>query len=141
MKEENFLRISKGLSQLKLRCLDLYNGYIMRTNIVWPRQNLDYTGLKKINRATEAQPFHFSNPHKWLPYKILCSKSVKNVQIDPQTTELYSLRCPWVNDTLVWETSYNSDIITLIRLDVFRNKYLVKFCPFINIYFLSNFAT
>jgi len=27
--------------------------------------------------------------HKWLPYQILDGKAVRNVQIDPQTTEIW----------------------------------------------------
>ncbi len=30
-----------------------------------------------------------SNPQKWLPYQIIFGKTVKNVQIDPQTTEIW----------------------------------------------------
>ena len=40
----------------------------------------------KVNRTAEAHPFRSSNHHKWLSYQILGSKTVKNVQIDPQTT-------------------------------------------------------
>ncbi len=43
-----------------------------------------------VNRTTEAQLFHSSNHHKWLPYRIIGGKAVKNVHIDPQTTEI----CP-----------------------------------------------
>ncbi len=44
------------------------------------------------NRTTEAQLFHSSNHHKWIPYQILGSKTVKNVQIGQQTTEIYPKR-------------------------------------------------
>ncbi len=43
----------------------------------------------KVNRTTEAQHFYSFNHHKWLPYQILVSKTVKNVQIDKQTSEVY----------------------------------------------------
>ena len=38
---------------------------------------------------TEAQPFHLSNRLIWIPYQILDIKTVKYVQIDPQTTEVW----------------------------------------------------
>ena len=38
--------------------------------------------------TTEAQRFHSSNHHKWLPYQILGGKTVKNNQSDPQTTDM-----------------------------------------------------
>ena len=46
-----------------------------------------YVYKNKVNRTTES---HFLSPnhHKWLPYEILGNKTVKNVQIDPQTTEI-----------------------------------------------------
>ena len=43
----------------------------------------------KVNRTTVALPFYSSYHHKWLSYQILGSKTVKNVQIDPQTTEIW----------------------------------------------------
>ncbi len=33
--------------------------------------------------------FHSFNHHKWRPYQILGGKTIKNVQIDPQTAELW----------------------------------------------------
>ena len=39
--------------------------------------------------TTKAQLFHSSNHNKWLLYRILDSKPVKNDQIDPQTTEIW----------------------------------------------------
>ena len=44
--------------------------------------------IQNRNRITEAQPFHSSNHHKWLPRQILGGKTVKNVQISPQTTDI-----------------------------------------------------
>ncbi len=41
----------------------------------------------KVNMTTEAELN--SLYHKWLPYRILGSKTVKNVQIDQQTTEIW----------------------------------------------------
>ncbi len=43
----------------------------------------------KVNRSTEAQLFHFSNHHEGIPYRILGSKTVKNVHIDPLTSEIW----------------------------------------------------
>ena len=37
--------------------------------------------INKVNRTTDAQLFHSSNHQKRLPYQILGSKTVKNVQI------------------------------------------------------------
>ncbi len=39
---------------------------------------------------TDTGHFHSSNRYNWLPYPILGCKNVKNVQIDPQTTEILS---------------------------------------------------
>ncbi len=47
-----------------------------------------YKTKTKVNRTTEAQIFHYSNHPKCLPYQILGSKTVKNIQIDPQTTDI-----------------------------------------------------
>ncbi len=44
----------------------------------------------KVNRNTEAHLFPTSNHHKLLPYQSVGGKIVKNVQIDPQTTEIWS---------------------------------------------------
>ena len=44
---------------------------------------------KKVIRITEAQLFHSSNHHKWPPRRILGGKTVKNVKIGPQTTEIW----------------------------------------------------
>ena len=43
----------------------------------------------KVNRTTEAQIFHSSSHHKRLPDQILGDKTVKNIQIDQQTTEIW----------------------------------------------------
>ncbi len=43
-------------------------------------------GLKTMSKG---QAFHSSNHHKWLSYQILGGKTVQNVQIDPQTTEIW----------------------------------------------------
>ncbi len=43
----------------------------------------------KVNRTKEAKLYPASNYHKWLPYQILGGKTVKNVDIDPQTTEIW----------------------------------------------------
>ncbi len=59
----------------------------------------------KVNRTTEA--FHSSNHHQWPTYQILCGKTVKNVQFDPQTTEIWPKELfvmlsvsKWVSETL-----------------------------------------
>ena len=44
--------------------------------------------INKVNRTTEAQLINSSNHHKWLPYQILGGKTVKNVPVDPKTTEI-----------------------------------------------------
>ncbi len=50
----------------------------------------DIATINKVNGTTEAQPFHSSNHHKWPPsYQIIGGKNVKNVQIGPQTTEIW----------------------------------------------------
>ncbi len=47
-----------------------------------------------VVKTTEAQlskitqNFKSCNPQKWLPYRILCIETVKNVQIDPQTKDI-----------------------------------------------------
>ncbi len=47
------------------------------------------TKKNKVNRTTKANIFHSSSYHKWLPYQILGGKTVKNVQIDHKTTEIW----------------------------------------------------
>ena len=42
-----------------------------------------------VHRNIKAQPFYSSNHQKWLPYQILGGNTVKNVQIDPQTTDIW----------------------------------------------------
>ena len=42
----------------------------------------------RSTRTTEAKLFHYSNHHKWLSYQIQGGKTVKKVQIDPETTEI-----------------------------------------------------
>ena len=42
----------------------------------------------KVNRTTEAQ-LKTLYPSEMAPYQILGGKAVKNIQIDPQTTELW----------------------------------------------------
>ncbi len=44
----------------------------------------------KAKNTTKAHLFHSSNHHKWLPYQILGGKTKKNVQIDSQTTDIWS---------------------------------------------------
>ncbi len=39
--------------------------------------------------TTEAQHFYTLNNHKWLSYKILGSITVKIIQIDPQTADIW----------------------------------------------------
>ena len=39
---------------------------------------------------TDTGHFHSYNYQKWIPYKFLGGKTVKNVQIDTQTTEISS---------------------------------------------------
>ncbi len=65
---------------------------------------LAYFKTNKVHRTTEDQltfsqitkpftdtgHFHSCNHQKWLPYQILGGKTVKSVQIDPQTTDLFS---------------------------------------------------
>ncbi len=43
---------------------------------------------KKVERTTEDQLFHSYDYHKLPPYQILGGKTVKTIQIDPQTTEI-----------------------------------------------------
>ncbi len=50
-------------------------------------------------RSTRPQKLCYFTPitdnyHKWLPYQILGGKTVKNVQISPQTTEIWP---KWLN--------------------------------------------
>ena len=48
--------------------------------------------------------FHSFNQRKWLPYKILGGKPVKNVKIDPQTTEIWSKKLnktSWVREGVI----------------------------------------
>ena len=44
------------------------------------RQTYREVKKNKVNRTTEAQPFHSSDHHKWLSYQLLGSKTVKNVK-------------------------------------------------------------
>ena len=39
--------------------------------------------------TTEARLFHSSNHHKWRPYQTLGGKTVRNIHIDSQTTEMW----------------------------------------------------
>ncbi len=41
----------------------------------------------KVNSTTEAQRFHSSNTHKWLPYKIKGGKTLRNIQINESTNK------------------------------------------------------
>ncbi len=50
--------------------------------------NCCYIHLNKVNMTTEGQLFHSYNHLKWLPYKNINGKTIKNVQFDPQTTEI-----------------------------------------------------
>ncbi len=45
--------------------------------------------LKTIYTNTNTSHFHSSNHQKWLSYKILGWNHVKNVHINPQTTEIW----------------------------------------------------
>ena len=45
--------------------------------------------LKNFKPPTNTVHFHSSNHQKWLHFKILGGQAVKNVQIDPQTTEIW----------------------------------------------------
>ncbi len=69
-----------------------------------------YTGITKSTRTTQAQlskiilnypspplptdtrHFRSYNYQKWLPYQILGGKTVKTLQIDPQTKEIWTKR-------------------------------------------------
>ena len=66
----------------------IINWYIVTTifNNVPKLKNLCYKN--KVNRTTEDQLFYSSNHHKLLHYQIIGGKTVKNVQIDPQTTKI-----------------------------------------------------
>ena len=58
----------------------------------WQTPCIQRMYIGKINknyRTKQAQFFHSSNHPKWLPYQILGGKTVINVQIDPQTTEIW----------------------------------------------------
>ena len=42
-----------------------------------------------IKEGPRGKHFHYCNHKKWLPLQIRGAKTVKNVQIDPQTTEIW----------------------------------------------------
>ena len=46
----------------------------------------------KLETPTDTEIFHSCNHNKWLPYQIVGGETVKNVQIDPKTTEIWSTR-------------------------------------------------
>ncbi len=91
--------------------------YLMRTpSISFIRDKIEYFEVikfqpllikNKVNRATETQLSNSSNLQKcFFSYQILDGKPVKNVQIEPQTTEILStdLNVPLsVSDNLVRE--------------------------------------
>ena len=51
----------------------------LKTTEIWPTQILTIFGVFSVKRHK-----------KWLPYQFLGGKTVKNVQIDPETTEIWS---------------------------------------------------
>ncbi len=51
--------------------------------------NKNITKENKANNTTEAQLFHPFNHHKWIPNQFLGGKTLKNVQIDPHTIEIW----------------------------------------------------
>ncbi len=44
---------------------------------------------------TDTRHFYSCNHQKWIPYQIIGGKTVMNVQIDTQTTEIWSIK-KWV---------------------------------------------
>ncbi len=46
--------------------------------------------LSSLKTLKIQNPHRYScNHHKWLPYKIIFHRTVKNVKIDPQITEIW----------------------------------------------------
>ena len=46
----------------------------------------------KFNTSSDTGRFHSSKHQKWLSYQIIGGKTVMNVQIDPQTSEIWSTK-------------------------------------------------
>ncbi len=44
---------------------------------------------KQGQQDHRSSAFHSCNYHKWLPYQILDRKTLMNIQIDPQTTDIW----------------------------------------------------
>ena len=77
--------------KFKIIHVEIVELFILDIGILYMKQGWQHP--QKITyikpRCNYTRHFHSSHHHKWLSYQIICGKPVQNVEIDPQTKEIW----------------------------------------------------
>ncbi len=85
-------------------------------------------GQQNLKPSNDIGHFHSFEHQIWLPYKILCGKTVKKAQINPKATEIWSkkLNVAWVNEVVsLWHLSNHREA-ELLPSSITEQKYVLK---------------